>query len=110
MNEINFDLDKYKNYIKPTIKRAIEDRNWANLNQNAVFYAMETAGLISIAEFGNEEARKFAMRRLENWYFTGKGRGGWSKIKAASSWSEAMDEYQRKRKNSLSMESCFQEE
>jgi hypothetical protein len=95
-SEMDFDLDKYRNYIKPTLKRAIEDKNWAKLNEHPVFYARETAGLISIAEFGNEEAKKFAMRRLENWYFTGKGAGGWSKIKAASSWIEAMDEYRRK--------------
>jgi hypothetical protein len=33
------------------------------------------------------------MRILENWYFTGKG-GGWrSKIKAAYSWGELIDKF-----------------
>jgi hypothetical protein len=93
-NDFNYDhLNKYKEYIKPTLERAIADKNWAKLNQNAVFFAMETAGLISIAEFGNEEAKKIAMQRLENWYFTGKGRGGRSKIKAAYSWGETINKF-----------------
>jgi hypothetical protein len=95
---MNFDLDKYKNWIKPTLKRALEIENFEKWNQNSVFFARETAALISVAEFGNEEAKKLAMRTLENWYFTGKGGGGWSKIKAANSWTEAMDEYRRKQK------------
>jgi hypothetical protein len=90
---IYFDLDIYKEAIRPTLERAAKDKNFEKYNQNAVFYARETAGLISIAEFGNEEVKKLAMRMLENWYFTGKGGGGRSKIKVAYSWGELIDKF-----------------
>jgi hypothetical protein len=43
-----------------------------------------------------EEAKKLAMRILENWYFTGKGGGGRSKIKAAYSWGKLIVKFIRK--------------
>lgn len=65
--------------------------------ENAVFFAQETSAFISVAEFGNEEAKRLAMRTLENWYFTGETKFGWSKIKAAYDWGELIYEFDLRR-------------
>jgi hypothetical protein len=89
---MDFDLDIYKNAIKTVLEKAAADKHYEQHNQNTVFYARETAGLISIVEFGNEKAKKLAMRTLENWYFTGKGKGGRSKIRVNYCWYDLINE------------------
>jgi hypothetical protein len=78
---MSFDFDIYKNYVKYVLGRAAADENYEKHNKESVFYAKEISGYISIAEFGHEQAQKFAMRVLENWFYTGEGRGGKSKIR-----------------------------
>jgi hypothetical protein len=58
---MDFDLDIYKDAIKPVLEKAIANKDYEKYNQNTVFYARETSGLISIVEFGNEKAKKLAM-------------------------------------------------
>jgi hypothetical protein len=89
---VNFDLDIYRNAIKPVLEKAAADKDYERYNQNTVFYARETAGLISIVEFGNEKAKNLAMRTLEDWYFTGKGKGGRSKIRVNYCWHDLIAE------------------
>jgi hypothetical protein len=74
-------LDYYKNYVSRVLGRAKTDENFLRHNKEAVYWAMEAAGLVSIAEFGNEEAKQDARRLLETAFYTGKGEHGETKIR-----------------------------
>jgi hypothetical protein len=77
-NVVGSSLNYYKNYVKRVLGRAATDERY---NEEAAFWAKEAAGLVSIAEFGNEDVKRHARYLLETAFNTGKGRYGKSEIR-----------------------------
>jgi hypothetical protein len=74
-------LDYYKGYVKRVLGRAKTDESFAKYNKENVFWAGEAAGLVSIAEFGNEEVKHDARYLLELAFYAGRGRHGKTKAR-----------------------------
>jgi hypothetical protein len=66
-------LERNKAYVKRILERAETDESFRRHNEKGIFNVKELAGYISIAEYGNEKARKSALvtlYNLEDWHGT----------------------------------------
>ena len=74
-------LEIAKKYVRRVLERAAIDESYAKYNEQHIFHAKEISAFISIAEFGNEEAKRETMMILENLFNAGEGKHGHSKIR-----------------------------